>query len=140
MLTILGISYPLLSLTLKAELWDRQDCFRGEKLEACGLKGHFIIRTLTLSMEQADQTATLQLLFASDTADRLGLHSELVKLKCAQSCPTLCYPMDCSLPGSSVHEIFQTRVLEWVALLFFFNQLSLQELKASRQGHFTFSL
>ena len=30
----------------------------------------------------------------------------------AQSCPTLCDPMDCSLPGSSVHGIFQARVLE----------------------------
>ena len=36
----------------------------------------------------------------------------------AQSCPTLCDPMDCSLPGSSVHGIFQTRVLEWVAISF----------------------
>ena len=36
----------------------------------------------------------------------------------AQSCPTLCYPMDCSLPGSSVHGIFQARVLEWVAISF----------------------
>jgi len=33
----------------------------------------------------------------------------------AQSCPTLSDPMDCSLPGSSVHEIFQARVLEWGA-------------------------
>ena len=33
----------------------------------------------------------------------------------AQSCPTLCDPMDCSLPGFSVHGIFQARVLEWVA-------------------------
>ena len=32
----------------------------------------------------------------------------------AQSCLILCYPMDCSLPGSSVHGIFQARVLEWV--------------------------
>ena len=32
----------------------------------------------------------------------------------AQSCPTLCDPMDCSLPGSSTHGIFQARVLEWV--------------------------
>ena len=30
----------------------------------------------------------------------------------AQSCPTLCDPMDCSLPGSSIHRIFQARVLE----------------------------
>ena len=34
----------------------------------------------------------------------------------AQSCPTLHDPMDCSLPGSSVHGIFQARVLEWVPL------------------------
>ena len=34
----------------------------------------------------------------------------------AQSCPTLCDPMDCSPPGSSVHGIFQARVLEWVPL------------------------
>ena len=36
----------------------------------------------------------------------------------AQLCPTLSDPMDCSLPGSSVHWIFQTRVLEWVAIAF----------------------
>ena len=35
-----------------------------------------------------------------------------------QSCLTLCDPMDCSLPGSSVHGIFQARVLEWVAISF----------------------
>ena len=34
----------------------------------------------------------------------------------AQSCPTLRDPMDCSLPGSSIHGIFQARVLEWVPL------------------------
>ena len=35
-----------------------------------------------------------------------------------QSCPTLCNPVDCSLPGSSVHGIFQARILEWVAIAF----------------------
>ena len=35
----------------------------------------------------------------------------------AQSCVTLSDPMDCSLPGSSVHGIFQARVLEWVAIV-----------------------
>ena len=35
-----------------------------------------------------------------------------------QSCPTLCDPMDCSLPGSSLHGILQARVLEWVAISF----------------------
>ena len=36
----------------------------------------------------------------------------------AQSCPTLRDPMNCSLPGSSVHGIFQARVLEWGAIAF----------------------
>ena len=36
----------------------------------------------------------------------------------AQSCSTLCNPMDCRPPGSSVHGIFQARVLEWVAIAF----------------------
>ena len=36
----------------------------------------------------------------------------------AQSCPTLRDPMDCSLPGSSIHGIFQARVLEWGAVAF----------------------
>ena len=35
-----------------------------------------------------------------------------------QSCPTLCDPMGCSLPGSSVHRIFQAIVLEWIAISF----------------------
>ena len=35
-----------------------------------------------------------------------------------QLCPTLCDPMGCSLPYSSVHGIFQARVLEWVAISF----------------------
>ena len=36
----------------------------------------------------------------------------------AQSCPTLCDPMDCSLSDSSVHGIFQAIVLEWIAISF----------------------
>ena len=35
-----------------------------------------------------------------------------------QLCPTLCYPMNCNLPGSFVHGILQARVLEWVAISF----------------------
>ena len=35
-----------------------------------------------------------------------------------QSCPTLCDPMDCSLPGYSVHEVLQARILEWVTIPF----------------------
>ena len=42
----------------------------------------------------------------------------------AQSCLTLSDPMDCSLPGSSVHGIFQARVLEWGAIAFSVESLS----------------
>ena len=41
-----------------------------------------------------------------------------VKALVAQSCPTLCDPMDCGLPGSSVHGILQIRILEWAAISF----------------------
>ena len=36
----------------------------------------------------------------------------------AQSCPTLSDPVDCSLPGSFTHGVFQARVLEWCAIAF----------------------
>ena len=41
-----------------------------------------------------------------------------VKVLVAQLCATLCDSLDCSPPGSSVHGIFQTRILEWVAIPF----------------------
>ena len=45
--------------------------------------------------------------------------SPMYESEVAQLCPTLRDPMDCSLPGSSVHGIFQARVLEWGAIAFF---------------------
>ena len=39
----------------------------------------------------------------------------VVRVLVTQSCPTLCNPIDCSLPGSSVHGILQARILGWVA-------------------------
>ena len=44
----------------------------------------------------------------------------------AQLCLTLSDPMDCSLPGSSIHGVFQARVLEWVAIAFSKNQGKLE--------------
>ena len=55
---------------------------------------------------------------------RVGCHFLLQCMKVKsqseviQSCPTLSNPMDCSLPGSSIHGIFQARVLEWGAIAF----------------------
>ena len=45
-----------------------------------------------------------------------GQKAAAAAAKSSQSCPTLCDPMDCSPPGSSVHGTFQARVLEWGAI------------------------
>ena len=47
-----------------------------------------------------------------------------------QSCPTVSNPVDCSLPDSSVHGIFQARVLEWVAIAFSSHHLRRPEIKS----------
>ena len=52
------------------------------------------------------------------TSDYSVISTLKVKGEVAQSCPTLCDPMDCSLPGSSVRGIFQAIELEWVAISF----------------------
>ena len=46
------------------------------------------------------------------------MHESENESEVAQSCLTLSDPMDCSLPGSSIHGIFQARVLEWGAIAF----------------------
>ena len=48
----------------------------------------------------------------------LGFKNRLLLLCHTQSCPTLCDTMECSLWGSSVHGIFQARILEWVAIFY----------------------
>ena len=70
----------------------------------------------------------------------LGCHFLLLCMKVksesnvAQSCPTLSDPMDCSLPGSSVHGIFQARVLEWGAIAFSLNIMTQHNYKAKHLG------
>ena len=58
----------------------------------------------------------------------------------AQSCPTLSDPMDCSLPGSSIHGIFQTRVLEWGAIAFSIGLLSYNTKTLIIQAYFNLVL
>ena len=60
-------------------------------------------------------------MFMLVSMQNLRIDSRLVKVNVlvAQSCPTLCGPMDCSSPGSSVHRILQARILEWFAIPFF---------------------
>ena len=61
----------------------------------------------------------------------------------AQSCLTLSNPMDSSLPGSSIHGIFQARVLEWVAIVCKFSYVFFVEillLQARPSSYLTFKL
>ena len=56
--------------------------------------------------------------FADISGDRDPVPRMVVVVLVAQSCLTLCDPMDYSLPGSCVHVILQARILEWVAMPF----------------------
>ena len=55
----------------------------------------------------------------------------------AQSCPTLHDSMDCSLPGSSVHGIFQAKVLEWVATAFSMLIIRVMQIKITKRYYIT---
>ena len=57
-----------------------------------------------------------------------------------QSCLTLCDPMDCSLPGFSVHGILQARILEWVAISFSKHFFSYCQVIIPFHGYITFHL
>ena len=63
--------------------------------------------------------------------------SEKSESEVAQSCLTLSDPMDCSPPGSSVHGIFQARVLEWGAIAFSVKQLNPLYFLNLGDGHHT---
>ena len=103
-------------------LWDPMDC------SPPGSAVHEILYGKNIGM---DSYSLLQGIFptqglnpVSHTAGRFFTFwatREASKTKClhSKSCPTLCDPMDCSLPGSSVHRIFQVRIQEWVAISFF---------------------
>ena len=62
-------------------------------------------------LSSGHRTGKGQLSFQSQRKKRKESENEV-----SQSCPTLCDPRDCSLPGSYVHGIFQARILEWVAI------------------------
>ena len=67
----------------------------------------------------AAHQASLSLGFSrQEHCSGLPFPSPMCESEVSQSCPTLSDPMDWSLPGSSVHGIFQARVLEWVAIAF----------------------
>ena len=69
-------------------------------------------------VSQMNWLTYLHVLFLTGVKNNSYGHPAAAAAKLLQLCPTLCDPMDCSLQGSSVHGIFQARVLEWGAIAF----------------------
>ena len=76
----------------------------------------FILRQENITFELKGKTSSKILMSWRHIRSILDSKKES---EVAQSCPTLCDPVDLSLPGSSVQGIFQARILEWVAISFF---------------------
>ena len=112
------VNWEVLSQVLFGEYW------------LCGLVLYinlFMLHTLVLTLiwTLSNWRVILNKLFSHHTKYSVKnsvITNHIVKLQArqaiTQSCPTLCNPMDCSLPGFSVHGVFQARVLEWVAISF----------------------
>ena len=85
------------------------------------LLSHFSRVRLCATPQMAAHQAPLSLGFSrQEHWSRLPFSSPMheSETEVSQSCPTLRDPLDCSLPGSSIHGIFQARILEWVAIAF----------------------
>ena len=98
-------------------------CYVSNMPQLLLLLSHFSCVQLCVTPETAAHQVPLSLGF-SRLLPGVGCHFLLQCMKVkresevAQSCLTLSDPMDCSPPGSSVHGIFQARVLEWVAIAY----------------------
>ena len=64
------------------------------------------------------KSETVTLTVGGENVEQQERPSLLCKYTCAQLCPNLCHPIDCSPAGSSIHGIFQTRILEQVSISF----------------------
>ena len=102
----------LLFLTPLHDLWDLSSPSRGgTHAPCCGSA-----ETSTLGPPgKSPGLFILYIIIDSSTTNDCFYESES---EVAQLCPTLCNPVDCNPPGSSVHGILQTRILEWVAISF----------------------
>ena len=92
-------------------VWNRECC------QASPWPGHLHLSSPPVSRDSwsAEPPAFLAVVTVTSSGTALSTRR---RSEVAQSCPTLCDPMDYSPPGSCVHWIFQARVLEWVAISF----------------------
>ena len=94
----------------------------------CGSGHEFLIPKFRLKLKKVGKTRPFRYdlnqipyAYTVEVMKRFGEWDVIERKKeseVIQSCPTLCNPMDYSIPGSSIHWIFQARVLEWVAISF----------------------
>ena len=93
----------------------RNFIFLGSKITADGDCSHEIKRHLLLGRKAMTNVDSI---FKSRDITLPTKACIVKENEVAQSCATLCDPMDCSPPGSSIHGIFQARIWEWVAISF----------------------
>ena len=88
------------------------------QMAAFSLCPHIAEREIKRDLGAPLMRALIPCMRAPPSSDHLSKAPPPSESEVAQLCPTRCSPMDCSLPGSSIHGIFQARVLEWVAISF----------------------
>ena len=108
--TGVGGHFLLQCMEVKSEREVAQSCLILRHSMGCNLPGS--------SIHGIFQARVLEWVAIAFSVYLLRLLFDDGKLLVAQSCPTLSDHMDCSLPGSSIHGIFQARVLEWGAIAF----------------------
>ena len=89
-------------------------------IQSCLVYSYVLSGCVTWTAHQIVNTTrlgTFSVLFKA-AASMPGTVLRIMCVSVAQSCPTLCDPVDCSLPGFSIHGILQARILEWVTISF----------------------
>jgi len=104
------IPFMRVPASLPKDLCSQISSPRGLRFQCVNFKGDTNIQPLAISLPSNGSLSNLK---------RISSHHHkhlAAAAKSLQSCPTLCDPMDCSLPGFSVHGILQARTLVWVAI------------------------
>ena len=115
-----GVGAPYFNFNKRID-WTTDLFFRGEKMVINNRADKFLTFTLILfpesyRMQESFLRASFILSWAGNSFDWGWYIQGHLVCPVAQSCSALCDPMGCSLLGSSVHGIFQARILEWVAI------------------------
>ena len=119
--TGVGCHVLLQCMKVKSESEVAQSCLTLTDPMACSLSGsstHGIFQARTLEWVAIAFTTNSCLILNEVEVVPFSSHFPHLCCSATQSCLTLSDPMDCSLPGSSIHGIFQARVLEWAAISF----------------------